>query len=130
MTELKSTIGDTNVTVQRGAIIIILSFLIAMFVVIVNPEASTFGTFISQFLAYTFIISIVATKGGRKMVMNLAEEWNNIDMNNQNTEKINTNSSEPTKICSSCGWKNPKSNTYCHDCGSELTTDSSSNQGD
>jgi len=23
-------------------------------------------------------------------------------------------------VCSSCGWKNPKSNNYCHDCGEEL----------
>lgn len=130
MTELKSTIGNTNVTVQRGVIIVIISFLTAIFVVSGNPEASGFGAFIFQFLGHTFIISIVATKGGRKMVMDLVEEWNNMDMNNQTTEKIKTNSSEPTKICSSCGWKNPKSNSYCHDCGSELTTASGSDQGD
>jgi len=28
--------------------------------------------------------------------------------------------SKPKVICSSCGWKNPTTNNYCHDCGEEL----------
>jgi ribosomal protein L40E len=31
-----------------------------------------------------------------------------------------SSSSQPKRICSECGWQNPQSNNYCHDCGSEL----------
>jgi len=30
-------------------------------------------------------------------------------------------SSEPTRICPECGWKNPESNNYCNDCGYEFS---------
>ena len=40
----------------------------------------------------------------------------------QQQQQVGGNS-EPTKICPECGWKNPKSNNYCHDCGFSFSTE-------
>lgn len=40
----------------------------------------------------------------------------------QQQQQQNTSNSKPKVICSNCGWKNPKGNNYCHDCGEELTS--------
>lgn len=40
------------------------------------------------------------------------------DINHQ--QQSSFSESDPTRICSSCGWQNPRNNNYCHDCGSEL----------
>lgn len=39
----------------------------------------------------------------------------------QNQQQTKTGSSQVEQIvCQNCGWKNPKTNNYCHDCGNEL----------
>lgn len=39
----------------------------------------------------------------------------------QNQQQTKTDSSQVEQIvCQNCGWKNPKANNYCHDCGNEL----------
>ncbi|MFY4815845.1 zinc-ribbon domain-containing protein [Halorubrum sp. Atlit-26R] len=37
----------------------------------------------------------------------------------QQQQQLGDNS-QPTVVCTNCGWKNPKSNNYCHDCGESL----------
>lgn len=76
-----------------------------------------------------FCAWVMATESAAKLAKAMNLDSRSSTSNQQKTINSNNNN-EPTKICSSCGWKNPKSNSYCHDCGSELTTDSSSNQGD
>lgn len=81
------------------------------------------GAFVVYFLSSLLIISLVATKAGRMAMKEFTEEMQE-EMNKQNSQQqqqIGTqSSSQPTQVCSECGWKNPKSNNYCHDCGSEL----------
>lgn len=43
----------------------------------------------------------------------------NLDADNQQQQQGVSNS-EPTRVCSHCGWQNPVQNNYCHDCGGEL----------
>jgi muramoyltetrapeptide carboxypeptidase LdcA involved in peptidoglycan recycling len=39
----------------------------------------------------------------------------------QNQQQTKMGSSQVEQIvCQNCGWKNPKTNNYCHDCGNEL----------
>lgn len=96
---------------------------------VANSQTPVFG-----FLTIGSIAGGVAWMMATKSGVQFAKAWN-IDNSSSNTSNQQTTinsreNNEPTKICSSCGWKNPKSNTYCHDCGSELTAGSSSDQGD
>lgn len=57
---------------------------------------------------------LVGTETGRK---SFKKHWKEArEQNNQQQMRVGSNS-EPTKICSECGWKNPKGNNYCNDCG-------------
>lgn len=81
------------------------------------------GAFVMYFLSSLLIICLFGTKAGRiemkKFMEDMQEEMNN--QNSQQQQQIGAqSSSQPTQVCSECGWKNPKSNNYCHDCGSEL----------
>lgn len=98
---------------------------------VANSQTPVFG-----FLTIGFIAGGAAwmklTKSGVQFAkaMNLDNSSSSSSTSTQQKTINRNKNNEPTKICSSCGWKNPKSNTYCHDCGSELTTASGSNQSD
>ena len=46
--------------------------------------------------------------------------FNDLQSDDQQQQQSSYASSEPKRICSNCGWQNPKANSYCHDCGEEL----------
>ena len=64
------------------------------------------GVFLAGILSAVVVAAILSDGGG---------------FNNQQQQQASS-SSEAKVVCSSCGWKNPKSNNYCHDCGEELET--------
>lgn len=43
-----------------------------------------------------------------------------VDGEDQQQQQVGTGHSEETVVCRECGWQNPESNNYCHDCGSSL----------
>jgi hypothetical protein len=82
------------------------------------------GTIILQDLAGGFVFiggltficfSIFMTKPGVQFLKNMEE-----DMGNNQQQQQKPSRSKPKRICSKCGWQNPESNNYCHDCGAEL----------
>lgn len=54
------------------------------------------------------------TEDGRKIRENVAEEMDSQEQ---------SSNSDTRRICSNCGWQNPASNNYCHDCGEPLNSD-------
>jgi membrane protease subunit (stomatin/prohibitin family) len=38
----------------------------------------------------------------------------------QQQQNGTTQSQTEQVVCQSCGWKNPKANNFCHDCGNEI----------
>ena len=69
------------------------------------------GAFIGAFFCF---LPFVLTKSRRNEVK---EAWD--QANNQQQQPQKTSESD-FRICSSCGWKNPPSNNFCHDCGTKL----------
>jgi Na+-transporting NADH:ubiquinone oxidoreductase subunit NqrB len=80
----------------------------------------------SGFLVFGFLIGGVAwalaTESGRKSLEEFADIIEEMDQQQpQQQQSVSTSSTvEKNVVCSECGWKNPKSNNYCHDCGEEL----------
>ncbi|MGQ3331221.1 hypothetical protein [Halorubrum sp. FL23] len=83
-----------------------------------NPTQPVFGFFVISFIvggvAWGF-----ATKSGRKFTKELFDNIEEMEQQQQQSVSTST-SSEPKIVCSTCGWKNPKNNNYCHDCGEKL----------
>jgi len=50
-----------------------------------------------------------------RIMKNAAEEAS------QEQQQSTPQSKTEQVVCQSCGWKNPKNNNFCHDCGSELS---------
>jgi hypothetical protein len=55
---------------------------------------------------------MIFTESGREFMQEISE-----NMENQQQQQ---SGSKGAKICPNCGWKNPKENNYCHDCGEKL----------
>ena len=60
-------------------------------------------------------IFVALTKEGRKAGREFMKE-----LEQANQQQSNSSKSGSTRVCSNCGWQNPASNNFCHDCGSEL----------
>lgn len=70
---------------------------------------------VSGFVAGIFLAGIVSAVVGAAILSDGGV------FNNQQQQQA-ASSSEAKVVCSNCGWRNPKSNNYCHDCGEELNT--------
>lgn len=83
-----------------------------------NPMEPVSGFFVISFI-FGGVAWAFATKSGAKFRKEFVD---NIEgMEQQQQQSVSTSSStEQNMVCSNCGWKNPKSNNYCHDCGEEL----------
>jgi len=68
------------------------------------------------FLSLPIIGPLVLTEGGREILKEMQEE-----MEDENQIQKKSTQSKPKRICSECGWQNPQENSYCNDCGSELS---------
>jgi len=116
----QDTIGETNVTKRKGVAIFAVSFILAIWLTIGSPE-NGLGDFV--FLLISLLIGgfLIGTEGGRKAVKEFIDTID-LDPGNQQQQqqRVGGKTSKPTKLCSECGWKNPKGNNYCHDCGKEL----------
>lgn len=119
----QDTIGETNISKIKGASIFGISLILAIWFTIASPE-NGLGAFISLLFLFLFLGFLVGTEGGRKAakkaIEDMQEEMENQNGQQQQQQVGGKSSSEPTQVCSECGWKNPKNNNYCHDCGSEL----------
>lgn len=85
-----------------------------------NPQDPVFSFFVIGSIAGG-VAWMMATESGVKVAKAMG---NDISQQGQQQQQVGgSSSSGGTVICSECGWKNPKSNNYCHDCGAELTPD-------
>lgn len=111
---------DWDLSRTHQAAILISSLILAIIITVSNGGG--IGAFIFFFIGSLGLIGLVSTKRGRmaliQAVLEIQEEMDNQNMQQQQVG--GQSSSQPTQICSECGWKNPKKNNYCHDCGSEL----------
>lgn len=80
------------------------------------------GMFTVYFILSLAFAAFVGTKQGRKVAVEAVNDFNEEmqEYDEQLNQQQQKSSSQPKQICSECGWKNPKSNNYCHDCGTEL----------
>lgn len=88
-------------------IAVLLGGVVGLFLNPSEPISSFFGGMFLMAIVGVFIIGALVSDTS--------------DFNNQQQQQTGGNS-KPKVVCSSCGWKNPKSNNYCHDCGEELET--------
>jgi len=79
-----------------------------------NPDP-IFGFFVIGFIfggvAWAFV-----TESGKTFRKEFQKNMDNM----QQQQQQSSSSSQPKVVCSNCGWRNPKSNNYCHDCGEKL----------
>jgi len=115
---------------QRYAIGISTALIFAFYGVSVNPTEPFIGVvggvFYWGILVFP-IIWLVITKSGTAFRNGVTENVNESGqlqdyvLSQSQQQEIKTGSSQKEKIvCQSCGWKNPKTNKFCHDCGDEL----------
>lgn len=100
---------------EKLVLIGVISLLLSLSLVLVtNAHPLAFLVYWGPFY---MLGHIIGTETGRK---SFKKHWKEArEQNNQQQQYISSNS-EPTKICSECGWKNPKENNYCNDCGFSL----------
>lgn len=65
---------------------------------------------------FGLVVWMAITKSGVAFRRTVASEMDE----SQQQQQVNRGRSEQTVVCRECGWQNPQSNNYCHDCGSEL----------
>lgn len=88
----------------------------------INPAEPVSGFFVFGF-TIGGVAWVFATKSGRKSweeFVNWVEKMEQQQQKEQQQSISTSSSTEQNIVCSNCGWKNPKSNNYCHDCGGEL----------
>lgn len=79
-----------------------------------NPTQAA-SAFIGMGFLFGGVAWLFVTESGKKFRKEFAE-----NMNDMQQQQQASSSSKPKVVCSECGWQNPKTNNYCHDCGSEL----------
>jgi hypothetical protein len=98
---------------DRMIIIGILSFIMSILITGITGAEPIVGiVFYSGGIFFWGLI--LGTEEGRNKLREIWKESR--EQNTQQQMRVGSNS-EPTKICSECGWKNSKSNQYCNDCG-------------
>lgn len=101
---------------KRSAWLVGGTFLIfGMIGAAANPTEPVTGFFVVG-IFFAGIAWLVGTASGRELMKEISD---NMD---QQQQQQSTGSSEAKRICSECGWQNPKINNYCHDCGALLQT--------
>lgn len=79
------------------------------------------GGFVMMGALGLFIASAFLTKPGIDFMESMGEVIEAMDDSEQQQQSVSASkSSESKRICSECGWQNPQSNNYCHDCGSKM----------
>lgn len=63
---------------------------------------------------------LLFTESGQEFLKEISESM-------ENQQQQQQNSSKNKQICSNCGWRNPPSNNYCHDCGTDLSSKTNDN---
>ncbi|MFC6990201.1 zinc-ribbon domain-containing protein [Haloplanus sp. GCM10025708] len=104
-----------NPRIRGGAVVGLLVFGTAFGALIMptSPEAAAmFGVMVSGVGLFTITQWGVATRRALR----------DAETGNQQQQQGKP-SSKSKQICSNCGWKNPKANNYCHDCGAELDSE-------
>jgi ribosomal protein L40E len=97
-------------------------FLSGFFGGIFFPTQPIFGAIVvaSGVSILLFItISKVGIAGREEFSQLMKKSVNDHNQQEQKQDKANQKKIQQ-KICQNCGWKNPKSNKFCHDCGNEL----------
>lgn len=98
-----------------GVVVFILSLLLAS---AVSPNP---GIFLFLLSAPLFILMTTASKSGVAMRREFVKIMEQSMEETQQQQQDGTTQSQTDKVvCQSCGWKNPKANNFCHDCGNEL----------
>lgn len=80
---------------------------------VANPAEPLSGFFVIGLIVGGVAWSF-ATKSGKKFRTEFMENMEDAQ------QQQASSSSSPKVVCSNCGWKNPKTNNYCHDCGEQL----------
>jgi uncharacterized paraquat-inducible protein A len=83
-----------------------------IFGILRDPPAPIGGFVIGYLLFLISLVVILYTKLDRRRLLGRKQQ--------QQQQQQVDQSSEPTVVCSECGWENTKDNNYCHDCGSKL----------
>lgn len=75
------------------------------------------SSFIFSALFFGGIAWLLLTEAGRDVLNSITSM-----ANQQQQQQAGTGGGENggKRICSNCGWRNPVSNNYCHDCGEPL----------
>ena len=84
------------------------------------------GEFSSTFLSGVILAGTVGWLGFTRTGATFWKGTMKIIKGASQQQEQKPSSSEPTRICSNCGWRNPEENNYCHDCGKELDRDGAS----
>lgn len=100
--------------IRGGAVIGIGVVVIVFSAMIMPPESAVvWGMMVS------FVSAFAITQWG--VVTRRVLSDHKQDTGSQQQQQ--SSSSKPKQICSNCGWRNPQTNNYCHDCGAELDTE-------
>lgn len=98
-----------------GVVVAIISFIL-LSIVTSSPALSLF-----LLPAPLFVFTITASKIGIALRRELPKAVKAIIEKSQQQQQAGATQSQPEEIvCQNCGWKNPKLNNYCHDCGNEI----------
>jgi uncharacterized protein YacL len=106
-----------------GVVVLVISTILG-YVVFSSPSGSLFVLF-----AASFVMMITMSKTGialrREFVKIMEQSMEEAQQQQQNgtqqqQQNGTTQSQTEQVVCQSCGWKNPKANNFCHDCGNEI----------
>ncbi|WP_157969470.1 hypothetical protein [Haloplanus rubicundus] len=103
----------------RGAVVFglfILGTIIGVAMMPASPEAGTIFGLMTAGAAWLTI-----TRSG--VVFRRTFRDHNMDLDTNSQQQQQSSSSKPKQICSNCGWRNPRTNNYCHDCGTGLDSE-------
>jgi hypothetical protein len=84
-----------------------------------NPAEPVSGFFVISFI-FGGVAWAFATKSGTKFRKEFVDSMEEIEQQQQEQSVSTSSNVDQNVVCSECGWKNPNSNNYCHDCGEEL----------
>jgi hypothetical protein len=95
--------------------IVVGTFLVGGILGAVSNAEPVMGFFVGG-LFFGGVAWAFATESGENFRKEFKENMEEAQQQQQQT----SSNSKPKVVCSNCGWKNPKANNYCHDCGEQL----------
>jgi len=105
-------------TQEKKILIVVVSIVLAAILAILDPDAGI-GLFILYILGFMVLVYFIGTKEGRKDTMAIMNGTSE-QRDEQQQQTVGGEADESKRVCSNCGWQNPASNNYCHDCGEKL----------